>query len=112
MGHRKHKKDPSKIPMLSDFVVPFKGFTFSTVKIILILQFLNLSACSLEASIAPLTEVAESFEPLKRKNPDLTYGEIVTTSTGYQFSGTFGEISEKTESITGNGWQVEGVFYE
>lgn len=70
----------------------------------------GLSACSLEASISsqddPLNEI------LERKSPDLTYGEVVTTSQGFQFTGVFGETSEKTKSINGNQWQFEGAFYE
>lgn len=72
----------------------------------------TLVACSLEANLQSLAEKSEILENLNRKEPDLIYGEVVTTSKGYQMTGVFGELSEKTTSLNGNNWQFEGVFYE
>lgn len=82
-------------------------FTLASVAISLLFC---ISACSLEANIVSQTDTLK--ETLDRKSPDLTYGEIVTTSGGFQLTGVFGESSEKTKSITNNEWQFEGAFYE
>lgn len=79
-------------------------------KFLYFVSALLLSACSLDATLLSLQE--SQIEIQNRKSPDLIYGEVVTTSKGFQLTGVFGEISEKTESITGNNWQFEGVFYE
>lgn len=74
-----------------------------------------LTACSLNASISSIDQAEVEFESQARKVPDFIHGEVVTTSggrPGYVVKAIFGEISEKTESLNGNGWQFEGVFYE
>ena len=85
-------------------------------KIFLYVLFtLGLSACSLDAQITYLDSLAPEFEIQERKAPDFIYGEIVTTyggKPGYEVKAVFGEISEKTKSLNGNQWQLEGVFYE
>lgn len=79
-------------------------------KALCLVSALLLSACSLDATLLSLEE--SQIEVQNRKSADLVYGEVVTTSKGFQLTGVFGEVSEKTESITGNNWQFEGVFYE
>lgn len=77
---------------------------------LLILVFL-ISGCSLDSSISSLVDPTPP-DTLNRKDPDLLYGEVVTTSSGYQFKGVFGEISEKSTGLNNSQWQFEGVFYE
>ncbi|KHD88274.1 MAG: hypothetical protein OM95_08950 [Bdellovibrio sp. ArHS] len=80
-----------------------------------ILVTLGLSACSLEAQITNVRLLNPEFEIQERKEPDFIYGEVVTTyggKPGYEVKAVFGEISEKTKSLNGNQWQLEGVFYE
>jgi outer membrane biogenesis lipoprotein LolB len=79
-------------------------------KVLYLASALLLSACSLDATLLSLED--SQIEVQNRKSADLIYGEVVTTSKGFQLTGVFGEVSEKTESITGNSWQFEGVFYE
>ncbi|WP_415061949.1 hypothetical protein [Bdellovibrio sp.] len=75
-----------------------------------------ISACSIDAAILGLGHQSSSdLEVQNRKEPDFIYGEVVTTHggrPGYQVKAVFGEISEKTSSLNGNKWQIEGVFYE
>ena len=47
---------------------------------------------------------------LAREEVDFISGELVTTGSGYQFKGTFGELSEK-QNLT-NGYTFDGAFYE
>ncbi|WP_415061559.1 hypothetical protein, partial [Bdellovibrio sp.] len=80
-----------------------------------ILVTLGLSACSLDAQIINGRSLNPEFEIQERKEPDFIYGEVVTTyggKPGYEVKAVFGEISEKTKSLNGNQWQLEGVFYE
>lgn len=70
-----------------------------------------LTACSLDADIKTFAQIID-LENMNRKEPDFTHGEVVTTTGGHQFTGVFGEISEKTMAIDNNQWQFEGVFYE
>lgn len=72
---------------------------------------LSLSACSLDASIASLSQSID-IEQLNRKEPDFIHGEVVTTSAGHQITGVFGEISETTKAFNNSQWEFEGVFYE
>lgn len=85
-------------------------------RIICLILGLSLTGCSLEVSLEQLTEfVPPSILPQERKEPDFIHGEVITThagTAGYQLRGVFGEVSEKTASLNGNHWQVEGVFYE
>lgn len=79
---------------------------------LLLLVSIILPACSLEANISSLTD---AIEALNREEPDFIYGEVVTTSggtPGYEVKAVFGEVSEKTESLNGNNWKIEGAFYE
>gem|GEM_PF-5248876 len=73
---------------------------------------LFLTSCSLESSITNLTD---AIDALNREEPDFIYGEVVTTSggtPGYEVKAVFGEVSEKTQSLNGNNWKIEGAFYE
>lgn len=75
----------------------------------------GLSACSLGAAIFNGQPLPLEFESQERKAPDFIYGEVVTTyggKPGYEVKAVFGEISEKSKSLNGNNWQLEGVFYE
>lgn len=75
----------------------------------------GLSACSLDAAIFSGQPPSLEFESQERKAPDFIYGEVVTTyggKPGYEVKAVFGEISEKSKSLNGNNWQLEGVFYE
>ncbi len=64
----------------------------------------------MDASIASLSQITD-IENINRKEPDFIHGEVVTSGQ-YQMTGVFGEISEKTQSISNHQWQFEGVFYE
>lgn len=84
---------------LSKILLPFSVLLF-------------LTACSLESSITNLTD---AIDALNREEPDFIYGEVVTTSggtPGYEVKAVFGEVSEKTQSLNGNNWKIEGAFYE
>lgn len=72
-----------------------------------------LTGCSLEATL-----IGSKEDPIEKNSQgpyDFISGEVVTTThgrAGYQVRAVFGEISEETTSKNGNGWTVEGVFYE
>lgn len=76
--------------------------------------FFAFSACTAQIQYDLLSTPSSDdlTESLNRKNPDMTYGEVVTTPQGYQFTGVFGETIEKTGSLNSNQWKFEGVFYE
>lgn len=87
-------------------------------KIFFILALGLLSGC-MDASLMKLPsldKVTDTSPPegpvenLVRKEPDFISGELVTTGSGYQIKGAFGEISEK--KTLANGYTIEGVFYE
>lgn len=87
----------------------------SAKSLIYVLFVLGLSACSLDATIFNKDLLSVDVKPQERKAPDFIYGEVVTTyggKPGYEVKAVFGEISEETKSLNGNGWQLEGVFYE
>lgn len=72
------------------------------------------TGCGIEAS---LTDLVSAIDPgakeLHRTEPDITYGETVTTSNGtpgYVIKATFGETGD--QQTLSNGWQVEGFLYE
>lgn len=69
-----------------------------------------LSACSLEASLTSLEEIATPVIGKLATEADFISGEIVTTGSGVVIKGTFGEVSEK--QVLSNGIQIEGAFYE
>lgn len=72
-----------------------------------------LTGCSLDASLIGSKE--EIVDKNNRGTYDFISGEVVTTThgrAGYKVRAVFGEISEETVSKNGNGWKVEGVFYE
>lgn len=71
---------------------------------------LVLGACSLDASLTSLPQLAD-IENLNRKDPDFIHGEVVTSGR-YQITGVFGEVSEKAKAINSSEWEFEGVFYE
>lgn len=65
----------------------------------------------MEATLSNLKESPpQVVQPTSRPYPDFVMGEVVTTSSGHKIRGVFGEVSEKT--MTSNGWQIHGVFYE
>ncbi|KYG64534.1 hypothetical protein [Bdellovibrio bacteriovorus] len=70
-----------------------------------------LSGCSLEAQIDDLGLNKDSVvQAKKRIHPDFISAEVVSLSSGYRVTATFGEITEN--KVTSNGWKVRGVFYE
>lgn len=70
-----------------------------------------ISACSVSGSIEEINDnPIAPIENLSRENPDFISGEVVTSASGYQAIGVFGEISEKKTST--NSYQMEGAFYE
>lgn len=70
-----------------------------------------LSGCSIKGSIEEISDgPLAPIETLSRENPDFISGEVVTSSSGYQGVGVFGEVSEKTSSA--NSYYIEGAFYE
>lgn len=69
-----------------------------------------LSACSLEASLTSLEEIANPVIDKLATEADFISGEVVTTGSGVVIKGTFGELSEK--QVLSNGIQIEGAFYE
>ncbi len=70
-----------------------------------------LSGCSVKGSIEEFSDgPLAPIETLSRENPDFISGEVVTSSSGYQGIGVFGEVSEKTSSA--NSYYIEGAFYE
>lgn len=70
-----------------------------------------LSGCSVKGSIEEISDgPLAPIETLSRENPDFISGEVVTSSSGYQGIGVFGEVSEKTSSA--NSYYIEGAFYE
>lgn len=69
-----------------------------------------LTACSLEASLTSLEEIASPVIDKLATEADFISGEIVTTGSGVVIKGTFGEVSEK--QVLSNGIQIEGAFYE
>ncbi len=95
-----------------------KSLTFVAVGIKCLLSILcawGLSACSLDATIFNKDLLSVDVEPQEHRTADFIYGEVVTTYggvPGYEVKAVFGEISEKTETLNGNKWQIEGVFYE
>lgn len=69
-----------------------------------------LGGCSVKGSIEDIIDNPTApIEDLSRQNPDFISGEVVTSASGYQGIGVFGEISEKA---TSNSYQMEGAFYE
>lgn len=94
----------------------YRDFTKKTLRALLIcISGLAIAACSLDASIEKLTQDLSDPVNQSRTQPDFIYGEFVTTSAGhpgYQVKAVFGEVSEKTVSLTGNQWKIEGAFYE
>lgn len=76
--------------------------------------FLLTTGCGIEASITSLVGVIDdTARDLHRTEPDITYGETVTTSSGtpgYIIKATFGETGD--QQTLSNGWQVEGFLYE
>jgi outer membrane biogenesis lipoprotein LolB len=72
-----------------------------------------LTACAVEVSLTsvlPKDLIDIPTEELARNEVDFVSGELITTGNGYQFKGSFGEISEK-KTLTNN-YSFEGVFYE
>lgn len=85
------------------------GSTFKQIILIIFATSL-VSACSLDASLTDLSQVASPVLEKMRTEADFVSGEIVTTGSGVVIKGTFGEVSEK--KVLGNGIQIEGAFYE
>lgn len=88
----------------------------NVLKFYFILGSVILSACSFNVSISSITS-PDDFQNIQKERlePDFISGEAVTTTggtPGYQVKAVFGEISEKTLSLNGNQWQIEGIFYE
>ncbi|MGZ3772389.1 MAG: hypothetical protein ACXVCY_01565 [Pseudobdellovibrionaceae bacterium] len=87
---------------------------------VLLLGLTLLSACSVDVSTTKGKPNSSTLPSVGGKTqtvagPDFFFGEIVTTTggrPGYQVQAVFGELSEKTTSLNGNNWQVEGSFYE
>lgn len=84
--------------------------TFLRGKTVYAIVLLCLTGCSLDADISPL-QIDSEIIGLSRAAPDLIYGEVVTTSQGFEFVGTFGEISERKSDLNNSGWIFEGAFY-
>lgn len=78
-----------------------------------LLFFVAFSSCTAQIQYDLLSSRKETeVENLNRKNSDMVYGEVITTPQGYQFTGVFGETTEKSGSLNNNQWKFEGVFYE
>lgn len=81
---------------------------------LLLIIFVFLSACSLDASIYRPSSLIDIENPphlnIQRTEADFIAGEVVTTGNGAVVTGTFGEVSEL--QTLGNGVVIEGVFYE
>lgn len=78
-----------------------------------ILSFVfSLTACSLELNIEKSLQDLNVNPPSVRRAPDFVHGERVTTKSGHQITGVFGEISEKKKALNNNQWEFEEVFYE
>ncbi len=74
-----------------------------------------ISACSLDASVFDGRSPLGSLESQKSREYDFVYGEVVTThggTPGYVVKAFMGEIPQKSESLNGNQWRIEGVFVE
>lgn len=76
----------------------------------ILLSSILVSACSMEASLDSLEEIAAPILEKMKTDADFVAGEVVTTGNGFVIKGTFGEVSEK--QVLSNGVQIEGVFYE
>jgi hypothetical protein len=79
-----------------------------------LLSLLLTTGCGIEASITNLVSTVDDIaKDLHRTEPDITYGETVTTSNGtpgYVIKAAFGETGD--QQTLSNGWQVEGFLYE
>lgn len=76
------------------------------IRVLIIILLSNLlGSCGFSAGAENSHSTVEA-----RTSPDFVLGEVVTTSSGYQGIGVFGEVSEKKN--TPNFYQFEGVFYE
>ena len=76
----------------------------------------NMNA-TISSNIPQLNEqpsiIPEILKP--RTSPDAVYAEYIKTMSGtpgYEIRATVGEISEVKTSLNGNGYVIEGVFYE
>ncbi|KHD87492.1 MAG: hypothetical protein OM95_14065 [Bdellovibrio sp. ArHS] len=78
-------------------------------ELFLLIAFLGLTACSMEAHIFSGDSQTFALEP--RLTPDLVVAEIATSHSGkYQVQAAFGEITEN-KSLA-NDYEIQAVFYQ